>query len=236
MGYRPYHDGAPALTAAQLNSNYFEGWITVNSQAELTALLSPSTISGQTFPAVPIGTFALRTDNDTLYVVNSSSAWETFCDFSALRTSGRPYYSIYSTAGTYLGRVSMSVAGDVATFLVENSAGTDMFQVAYDSSATGVKTSIQATDASGLRLSSANTSYNLTLTDTETLLQSVTGLRLKGASLLLEDTAGTAGPVLSIGGSSAGANRMLGTSATGALTALAIPPSISILYASHYWH
>ena len=223
MGYRPYHDGAPALTASQLNSNYFEGWITVNSQAELTALLSSSVISGQTFPAVPIGTFALRTDNDTLYVVNSSNAWETFCDFSALRTSGRPYYSIYSTTGTYLGRVSMTVAGDTATFLVENSAGTDMFQVAYDSTATGVKTSIQATDASGLRLSSANTSYNLTLTDTETLLQSVTGLRLKAASLLLEDTAGTAGPVLSIGGSSAGADRMLATSATGALTALAIP-------------
>ena len=219
MGYRPYHDGAPAQTAAQLNSNYFEGWVTVNTEAELTALLSPSTISGVTFPAVPQGTFALRTDNDTLYLVNSSSAWEAFADFSALRSLGRPNYPVYDTAGAYLGRVSMSVAGTTTTFLVENAAGTDMFRFTYNTAATGAKQHIQAPDASGLQISSLNASYNLTLTDTETLLSSVTGLKLKAATLLLEDAAGTGAPLLSLAGTSAGAMKALGTNASGAIEA-----------------
>ena len=219
MGYRPYHDGAPALTAAQLNSNYFEGWITVNSEAELTALLSPSTISGMTFPAVPIGTMALRTDNDVLYVVNSSSAWEPVIDFTALRALGRPYYNCYTTAGAYVGRVSMTVSGTTTTFQIENAAGADLFRLSYNTAATGAKAVFQAYDASGIRISSLTEGYNLTLTDTETLLQAVTGLKLKAATLLLEDAAGTGSPLLSLAGASAGAMKTLGTNASGAIEA-----------------
>ena len=219
MGYRPYHDGAPALTAAQVNANYFEGGITVNTEAELTALLSPSVISGITYPAVPIGTFALRTDNDTLYVVNSSSAWEAFCDFAAIRALGRPNYDIYNSGGTLQGRVTMTTAGTATTFLVKNAAGTDIYRVKYDTAATGTKTTIQAVDASGIRISSLDEGFKIELTDTETLLQAVTGLKLKAATLLLEDAAGTGSPLLSLGGTSAGASKALGTDASGAITA-----------------
>ena len=219
MGYRPYHDGAPALTAAQQNANYLEGGITVNSEAELTALLSPSVISGITFPAVPVGTFALRTDNDTLYVVNSSSAWEAFCDFAAIRTLGRPNYDVYNSGGTLQGRITMSLSGTATTFIVENAAGTDVFQVKYDTAATGTKTSVQAIDTSGIRLSSLDEGFKIELTDTETLVQAVTGLKLKAATLLLEDAAGTGSPLLSLGGTSAGASKALGTDASGAIEA-----------------
>ena len=219
MGYRPYHDGAPALTAAQQNANYLEGGITVDTEAELTALLSPSVISGITYPAVPIGTFALRTDNDTLYVVNSSSAWEPFCDFAALRTLGRPYYLYYDAGGTYIGRVSLHTSGTETTFRVENAAGNDMFQVIYDPAATGTNTRIQSSNTSGIRISSLNDNFKIELTDTETLVQAVTGLKLKAATLLLEDAAGTGSPLLSLGGTSAGANKALGTDASGAIEA-----------------
>ena len=225
MPRRPFSDGAPPVSAAQLNAVWEQGFITAADETEMNGFLIAATIDGKDIPPVAIGALCLRLDNDIIYRVNASRQWVEFLDIRGLQTLGRPWLDFYTTTDSKTGRlgVHLGTPNTIKQFMVYDETDQAWFRVQKNADG---RVDIRAVAATGTALTSLDQSYGLYLTDSLTELRATLTALVKAGTLQLQDpVTATLAPLITLGTAPAGANKMLGTDSDGRVAALTQPTS-----------